>query len=146
MRNELMEIAEKPYLKKDVPEFHIGDTVDVSCRIIEGTRERIQVFNGTVIARQHQGINETFTVRRIVNNEGVERVFMLHSPLIARIEVKRRGKARRAKLYFLRSRVGKARRLKERRTSGAARVSRLAGTGSTAQADRQESEAQTVNA
>jgi len=146
MRNELIEIAEKAYLKKNVPEFHIGDTVDVTCRIIEGTRERLQVFNGTVIARRHQGINETFAVRRIVNNEGVERVFMLHSPLIANIEVKRRGKARRAKLYFLRGRVGKARRLKERRPSGAARVSRLAASGNITETVPQESEAQTVNA
>lgn len=146
MRNELIEFAEKAYLKKNVPEFRIGDTVDVTCRIIEGTRERLQVFNGTVIARRHQGINETFAVRRIVNNEGVERIFMLHSPLVANIEVKRRGKARRAKLYFLRGRVGKARRLKERRTSSAARVGRLAASKKVSGTAPQESEAQTVNA
>lgn len=115
MSSNLIDIAEQPYLKGQVPEFHIGDTVDVTCRIIEGTRERLQVFNGTVIARRGRGINETFTVRRIVNNEGVERVFMIHSPLIADIRIRRRGKVRRAKLYFLRGRVGKARKLKELR-------------------------------
>jgi large subunit ribosomal protein L19 len=146
MRNQLIDIAEKAYLKKSVPEFHIGDTVDVTCRIIEGTRERLQVFNGTVIARRHQGINETFAVRRIVNNEGVERIFMLHSPLIANIEVKRRGKARRAKLYFLRGRVGKARRLKERRTSSAARAARFSVTPETTDTATQESETEAVNA
>ena len=102
-----------------VPEFHVGDTVDVTCRIVEGTRERLQTFNGVVIARRGRGMNEVFTVRRIVNNEGVERVFMLHSSLVAGIQVRRRGKVRRAKLYFLRGRVGKARRLRELRVSSA---------------------------
>jgi large subunit ribosomal protein L19 len=125
MTTNLIDIAEQRYLKSSVPEFHIGDTVDVTCRIIEGTRERLQIFNGTVIARRGRGINETFTVRRIVNNEGVERVFMIQSPLVADIAVKRRGKVRRAKLYFLRGRVGKARRLKELRIRSA-KAARLA--------------------
>jgi len=132
MSSELIDIAERACLKSSVPEFHIGDTVDVTCRIIEGGRERLQVFNGTVIARRGRGINETFTVRRIVNNEGVERVFMLHSPLVADIQARRRGKVRRAKLYFLRGRVGKARKLKELRVSSAkaARQENLGDTDS----------------
>ncbi len=99
--------------KKEVYSFEIGDTVDVHVRIIEGEKERIQIFNGTVIARQGQGINESFTVRRIVQGEGVERVFPIHSPRVEKIETKRRGRAHRAKLYYLRDRVGKATRLRE---------------------------------
>lgn len=95
--------------------FEIGDTVDVHCRILEGEKERIQVFTGTVIARSGRGNREMFTVRRIVAGEGVERKFPLHSPKIAKVEVKRSSVVRRAKLYFLRDRVGKAVRLKERR-------------------------------
>jgi large subunit ribosomal protein L19 len=121
MSSELMDIAEQSCLKGDVPEFHIGDTVEVSCRIVEGGRRRAQVFSGVVIARRGRGISETFTVRRIVNNEGVERIFMLHSPLIVGIKVTRRGKVRRAKLYFLRGRVGKAQRLRERRIASASK-------------------------
>jgi large subunit ribosomal protein L19 len=115
MSRQLIDIVEQKCLKREVPEFHIGDTVDVQTRIREGGKERTQIFNGVVIARRGRGTNESFTVRRIVNNEGVERGFMLHSPLVAGIEVKRRGKVRRAKLYFLRERVGKARRLRELR-------------------------------
>jgi large subunit ribosomal protein L19 len=100
-------------MKQDLPSFDVGDTVKVHTRIIEGEKERIQMFIGTVIRRQHGGIEETFTVRRIVNNEGVERSFPLHSPKVADVEVVRKGKTRRAKLYFLRDRVGKATRLKE---------------------------------
>jgi len=100
-------------MKSDVPEFRIGQTVNVAVRIVEGDKERIQVFSGTVIARRGSGISETFTVRRIVNNQGVERVFPIHSPKIAGVEVVRSGKVRRAKLYYLRDRVGKATRLKE---------------------------------
>jgi len=110
---ELLKKAAAGSLKKDVPGFEVGDTVGVHVRIIEGEKERVQVFTGTVIARRGSGISETFTVRRIVNNEGVERTFPLHSPKVADIEVVRHGKVRRAKLYFLRDRVGKATRLKE---------------------------------
>lgn len=115
MAHKLIDITEKPYLKSERPDIPIGATVDVHTRIIEGDKERIQVFNGVVIARRGRGVNETFTVRRIVANEGVERVFMLHSPRVAKIEVRRHGKVRRAKLYYLRDRVGKARRLREKR-------------------------------
>jgi len=101
--------------KSDVPNFEVGDTVDVHVRIIEGNKERIQVFTGVVIKKQNGGLEETFTVRRIVANEGVERTFPVHSPRVAKIEVKRRGDARRAKLYYLRDRVGKKRRLRDRR-------------------------------
>ncbi|MEC7353109.1 MAG: 50S ribosomal protein L19 [Planctomycetota bacterium] len=104
-------------LKKDheLPMMSVGDTIDVHYRIIEGTKERIQVFQGVYIARNHSGINETITVRRIVANEGVERIFPLHSPRLAKIEVVRRGDARRAKLYYLRDRIGKSRRLRDQR-------------------------------
>jgi len=110
---ELLKKAAESSMKTDLPEFRIGDTVNVSVRIVEGEKERIQVFSGTVIARRGGGISETFTVRRIVNNQGVERVFPIHSPKIAGIDVARSGKVRRAKLYYLRDRVGKATRLKE---------------------------------
>jgi large subunit ribosomal protein L19 len=115
MSQELMGLVEKPSLKTDVPHFEIGDTVDVHCRILEGQKERTQVFGGVVIARSGSGSREMFTVRRIVQGGGVERKFPLHSPRVAKIEVKRAGVVRRAKLYFLRDRVGKAVRLKERR-------------------------------
>jgi large subunit ribosomal protein L19 len=110
---ELLRKVTQAGMKKDIPEFRVGDTVDVACRIVEGDKERIQVFSGTVIARKGSGISEMFTVRRIVANEGVERIFPLHNPSIARIEVIRTGKTRRAKLYYLRKRIGKATRLKE---------------------------------
>ena len=109
--------VEKVALKKDPPRFEIGDIVDVHVRIVEGDKERIQVFSGTVIARQGRGTGETFTVRRIVQGEGVERIFPVHSPNIAKVVVKRHSKVRRAKLYFLRQRVGKSVRLAERRPS-----------------------------
>ena len=115
MINQLINHVEQNYLKKDVPQFEVGDTVDVHTRIIEGEKERIQVFSGTVIMKKGRGINETFTVRRIVNNEGVERIFPMHSPFIARIVSKRSGETRRAKLFYLRNRVGKATRLTEQR-------------------------------
>jgi len=115
MSQEIMAQVEKPAMKEKAPFFEIGDTVDVHCRILEGEKERIQVFTGVVIARNGSGTREMFTVRRIVQGEGVERKFPLHSPRIARIEVKRSAVVRRAKLYFLRDRVGKATRLKERR-------------------------------
>lgn len=115
MTNELIKHVEARHLKKDIPQFRVGDTVDVSTRIIEGEKERLQVFSGTVLMRKGAGINETFTVRRIVNNEGVERIFPLHSPFIAKVTVRRSGETRRAKLFYLRKRVGKATRLSEQR-------------------------------
>ena len=118
MINRIIEDVEKTSLKEKTPQFNIGDTVDVHTRIIEGEKERVQVFSGTVIMRKGRGINETFTVRRIVNNEGVERIFPVHSPFIAKLVVKRGGEARRAKLFYLRDRVGKAVRLGEKRKSG----------------------------
>ncbi len=115
MINRLIEQVEKPHLKQDPPQFDVGDTVDVHTRIVEGEKERIQVFSGTIIMRKGRGINETFTVRRIVNNEGVERIFPVHSPFVSKVVVKRSGESRRAKLYYLRDRVGKAVRLTEKR-------------------------------
>jgi large subunit ribosomal protein L19 len=114
MQNHLMDLVEKTSMKESVPKFEIGDTVDVHVRILEGEKERIQIFNGVVIARSGVGSREMFVVRRIVQGEGVERKFPLHSPRIADIVVKRSGKVRRAKLYYLRDRSGKAVRLKER--------------------------------
>ncbi len=104
--------------KADIPEFRIGDTVKVWVRIVEGEKERLQAFIGTVIGRRGSGVSETFTVRRIVNNQGVERIFPLHSPRLASVEIVRGGKARRAKLNFLKDRVGKATRLKDIKRAG----------------------------
>jgi large subunit ribosomal protein L19 len=115
MKNRLLALVEDAAVKKDITEFRIGDQVDVHQRILEGQKERIQVFSGVVIARRGEGMRETFTVRRIVQGEGVERIFPLHSPKIAKLEVKRTGRVRRAKLYYLRDRVGKATRLRERK-------------------------------
>lgn len=129
MRKSLIEIVEKPYLKAKRPEFHIGDTIDVHCRIVEGKKQRVQVFNGVAIARRGSGINETLTVRRTIGNEGVERIFLLHSPNVVSITIKRRGKVRRAKLYYLRHRVGKARKVRELRiTKRETRTPELAGS------------------
>jgi len=115
MRNQILDSIEQKHLKKDnVPQFDVGDTVDVATRIIEGEKERIQTFSGTVIMKKGAGINETFTVRRIVNNEGVERIFPLHSPFISKVLVRRSGESRRAKLFYLRDRVGKAVRLADK--------------------------------
>ena len=119
-KQQLLHTVEQTSMKEEVPFFEIGDTVDVHTKILEGTKERIQVFTGVVIARSGSGTREMFTVRRIVAGEGVERKFPLHSPRIGKIEVKRSGVVRRAKLYFLRNRVGKAVRLKERRTKASA--------------------------
>jgi large subunit ribosomal protein L19 len=124
MSNDLLKAAAAGSLKTDIPDFNVGDTVNVAVRIIEGDRERIQVFSGVVIARKGGGANETFTVRRIVSNEGVERVFPLHSPKISSIEVVRKGKARRAKLYYLRQRKGKSARVKDVRESSRGAASR----------------------
>ena len=114
MKTELLDAVESKSIKKNIPHFEIGDTVDVRCRIREGTKERIQVFTGIVIARKGRGINETFTVRRVVGNEGVERIFPIHSPNVMDIKPIRSGKTRRAKLYFLRKRTGKAVKLSQR--------------------------------
>jgi large subunit ribosomal protein L19 len=114
VKTEMLDSVEKSSLKKNIPHFEIGDVVDVRCRIKEGDKERIQIFTGTVIARRGRGINETFTVRRIVANEGVERIFPLHSPNVIDIRPVRSGKKRRAKLYFLRKRTGKAVKLAHR--------------------------------
>jgi len=114
MSDKLMNLVEKRCMKAEVSKFEIGDTVDVHCRILEGEKERIQIFNGVVIARSGSGTREMFTVRRIVAGEGVERKFALHSPKIAKVETVRSAVVRRAKLYFLRDRIGKAVRLKER--------------------------------
>ena len=107
--------AEQVEANSKHPEFSVGDTLDVHVRIIEGEKERVQVYQGVLIGMKGRGINRTITVRRIVANEGVERIFPLHSPRIAKIDVVRRGDARRAKLYFLRDRVGKSRRLRDQR-------------------------------
>ena len=120
MQNRLMDLVEKTTLKPSTPKFEIGDTVDVHVRILEGDKERIQIYNGVVIARSGAGPREMFVVRRIVQGEGVERKFPLQSPRITDIVVKRSGKVRRAKLYYLRERSGKAVRLKERFSSATA--------------------------
>ena len=105
---------EAEQIKSDLPEFSSGDTIVVQVRVKEGDRERLQAFEGVVIAKRNRGLNSAFTVRKISHGEGVERVFQTHSPLIASVEVKRRGDVRRAKLYYLRGRTGKAARIKEK--------------------------------
>lgn len=116
MKNKFIAKVEEAGLKKELPLFEIGDSVDVHQKILEGEKERTQVFSGLVISRKGEGMREMFTVRRVVQSEGVERTFPLNSPKIAKIEVKRSGKVRRAKLYYLRDRVGKdATRLRERK-------------------------------
>jgi large subunit ribosomal protein L19 len=110
-----MKLVEQKYMKTDIPEFRPGDTVRVAVKVKEGAHERLQAFEGIVIARKHGGIGESFTVRKISNGVGVERIFPLHCPSIAKIEVKRLGRVRRAKLYYLRSLSGKSARIKERR-------------------------------
>lgn len=111
---ELIRSFEEGQLKSDLPEIYVGDTVRVGVRIREGSKERVQPYEGVVIAKRHGGMHETITVRRIFQGIGVERVFMLHSPQVASINVERRGKVRRAKLFYLRDRVGKATRVKQR--------------------------------
>ena len=113
MSQELLKKVADSSMKTDVPEFTTGDTVNVLVRIVEGEKERVQTFTGVVIGRSGSGIRETFRVRRIVNGQGVERVFPVHSPKVSGVEVVRGGKTRQAKLYFLRDRVGKATRLKD---------------------------------
>ena len=112
--NEIIKQLEAEQMKTDVPAFSPGDTVVVQVRVKEGSRERLQAYEGVVIAKRNRGINSAFTVRKISHGEGVERVFQTHSPLIAEIQVKRRGKVRRAKLYYLRGRTGKAARIREK--------------------------------
>lgn len=109
-----LKLIEQGSFREEMPELNIGDTVKVHVRIKEGDRERIQVFEGTIIAKKHGGIQETFTVRRVSYNVGVERVFPVHSPNVTKVEIVRYGKVRRAKLYYLRDRVGKAAKVKER--------------------------------
>ena len=113
MTNTIQEL-EEAQLKTDLPEFGSGDTVRVQVRVKEGDRERLQAFEGVVIAKRNRGLNSSFTVRKISYGEGVERVFQTHSPLVASIEVRRRGDVRRAKLYYLRSRTGKSARIKQK--------------------------------
>ncbi len=113
---DILQLIENEQLKKDIPDFRPGDTVRVHVRVVEAERERIQIFEGVVIARSGGGVRETFTVRKVTQGVGVERKFPLHSPRVANIEVIRRGKVRRAKLYYLRQRVGRAARIRERRT------------------------------
>ncbi len=112
--SHLIKEFENEQLKKELPEIYVGDTVKVGVKITEGNKERVQPYEGVVIAKRHGGINQTITVRRIFQGIGVERVFMLHSPQVASLKVERRGKVRRAKLFYLRDRVGKATRVKQR--------------------------------
>ena len=112
--SNLIREFENEQLKKELPEIYVGDTVKVGVKITEGNKERVQPYEGVVIAKRHGGINQTITVRRIFQGIGVERVFMLHSPQVASLKVERRGKVRRAKLFYLRDRVGKATRVKQR--------------------------------
>ena len=112
--SNLIEDFENEQLKKELPEIYVGDTVKVGVKITEGNKERVQPYEGVVIAKRHGGLNQTITVRRIFQGIGVERVFMLHSPQVASLKVERRGKVRRAKLFYLRDRVGKATRVKQR--------------------------------
>ena len=110
---DALKVISESSMKKEVPAFNVGDTIKVHVKIQEGDKSRIQIFEGTVIAKKHGGVNETFTVRRVAHGCGIERVFPLHSPVVEKVEVIRRGKVRRAKLYYLRDRVGKAAKVKE---------------------------------
>ncbi|UQS82905.1 50S ribosomal protein L19 [Bombilactobacillus folatiphilus] len=115
MKSPLIDVVTKSQLRDDIPDFRAGDTLRVSVKVVEGSRERIQLFEGVVIKRRGSGISATYTVRKISNGIGVERTFPLHSPRVAKIEVLRQGRVRRAKLYYLRSRHGKAARIAEKR-------------------------------
>ena len=141
MRNPLFDVVDKKYNRANELDFEIGDTVVVTIRIVEGGKERLQDFEGIVIARKGRALDEMFTVRRIVANEGVERAFPIHSPRIASIKTVRSGKVRRCKLYFLRARVGKARKLRERRISAAARAAAAKARAERAQALQEAQEA-----
>lgn len=111
---DALKLISTPSLKAEVPVLNVGDTVKVHCRIQEGDRSRIQLFEGTIIAKKHGGVNETFTVRRVAHGCGIERVFPVHSPNVEKVEVVRNGRVRRGKLYYLRDRVGKAAKVKEK--------------------------------
>ncbi len=115
MNIEIIKKIEKNNMKNDVPAFNVGDTVRVHVKVVEGKRERIQIFEGLVLKKQNGGVSETFTVRKISYGIGVERTFPIHSPKIEKVEVVRRGKVRRARLHYIRDRVGKATKVKERR-------------------------------
>jgi large subunit ribosomal protein L19 len=143
MRNPLLDVVENKYKRPNDLDFEIGDTVVVTIRIIEGEKERLQDYEGTVIARKGRGLDEMFTVRRIVADQGVERTFPIHSPKVVAIKTKRSGKVRRCKLYYLRDRVGKARKLKQRRISAA---QRQAAEEARAEKRRREAEAAEVAA
>ena len=110
---DALKVISESSMKKEVPAFNVGDTIKVHVKIQEGDKSRIQIFEGTVIAKKHGGVNETFTVRRVAHGCGIERVFPLQTPGVEKVEVIRRGKVRRAKLYYLRDRVGKAAKVKE---------------------------------
>ncbi len=112
--NKIIDALEKEQMNKEIPEFSAGDTVIVQVKVKEGSRERLQAFEGIVIAKRNRGLNSSFTVRKISHGEGVERVFQTYSPAVSQIQVKRRGDVRRAKLYYLRGRTGKAARIKEK--------------------------------
>ena len=112
--SKIIESIEKEQINKEIPDFSPGDTVVVQVRVKEGSRERLQAFEGIVIAKRNRGLNSSFTVRKISHGEGVERVFQTHSPSVSAVQVKRRGDVRRAKLYYLRGRTGKAARIKEK--------------------------------
>lgn len=140
MKNELLRLVEKASSKEEVSEFDIGDTVEIHQRILEGGKERVQIFSGTVIARKGDGIRESFTVRRIVQGEGVERIFPLHSPKIAKIVSKRKGVTRRAKLYYLRDRIGKATRLRERKEPSSKTAAKSAGKAGAEQTEKAATE------
>lgn len=111
-KHPIIQELEAESLKKDIPDFNIGDTIKVHTRIVEGNKERVQIFTGTVIARKGTGVSETFSVHRVAYGEGMERVFLINSPKIAKIELERKGKVRRAKLYYLRGTQGKAAKVK----------------------------------
>jgi large subunit ribosomal protein L19 len=112
--SKIIDALEKEQMNKEIPEFSAGDTVIVQVKVTEGSRERLQAFEGIVIAKRNRGLNSSFTVRKISHGEGVERVFQTYSPAVSQIQVKRRGDVRRAKLYYLRGRTGKAARIKEK--------------------------------
>ncbi|MGE5380236.1 MAG: 50S ribosomal protein L19 [Methylocystaceae bacterium] len=114
--NDIIRAIEEEQMKSDIPAFRPGDTVKVHVKVVEGNRERIQIFEGTVIRRRGGGLSETFTVRKIAYGVGVERTFPLHSPRIAKVEITRHGKVRRSRLYYLRSRIGKKAKVKERKS------------------------------
>lgn len=141
MRNPLFDVVDQKYRRTGDLDFEIGDTVVVTLRIVEGEKERLQDFEGTVIARKGRSLDQMFTVRRILGNEGIERTFPLHSPRIVSIKTLRSGKVRRCKLYFLRARVGKARRLRERRISAEARRAAAEARAAKARALKEAQEA-----